>query len=91
LGQGGRRWRPCNHISIGHVCGDHLRAFAGAPVRPRRSTLRHPHIAQESGRGGLEGAALADGSSWRCPHCAGVVPVQRQQAHLAHWCPQRQC
>ncbi|WIA19712.1 hypothetical protein OEZ85_005638 [Tetradesmus obliquus] len=45
-------------------------------------------ILEETGRGGLADAALADGSSWQCPNCGGVVPQQRRQAHLDAWCPQ---
>jgi formamidopyrimidine-DNA glycosylase len=44
-------------------------------------------LLQETGRGDYTDAAMADGSSWQCPHCSGVVAAQRQQAHLAHWCP----
>jgi hypothetical protein len=43
---------------------------------------------QETGRGGLADAALADGSSWQCPQCGGVVPQQRRQVHIDAWCPQ---
>lgn len=44
-------------------------------------------LLQETGRGDMTGIALQDGSFWQCPHCAGVVPLLRQQIHIDTWCP----
>lgn len=41
---------------------------------------------QESGRGGLVDCALADGSSYRCPQCGGIVQASRAQQHAQFWC-----
>jgi hypothetical protein len=34
----------------------------------------------------LMAAALADGSSYTCPKCGGVVPTDRKANHDKHWC-----
>lgn len=64
-----------------HIPGQGAQAAIAAAEASSRPIL------EESGRGDFAQAAMADGSSWQCPHCSGVVPVQRQQAHLAFWCP----
>eukprot|EP00899_Mesostigma_viride_P021877 jgi/Mesvir1/29691/Mv00926-RA.1 len=44
-------------------------------------------ILHESGRGEIVVDAAADGSSFVCPRCWGVVSMARQEAHNNLWCP----
>ena len=44
-----------------------------------------PKAAGASRLAGL--VAAAEGPSYVCPHCGGVVAVARQQAHAQLWCP----
>ena len=43
-------------------------------------------ILAESGRLQVVVDASADGSSFTCPHCTGVVNFQRQKEHYELWC-----
>eukprot|EP00271_Cylindrocystis_brebissonii_P012411 TRINITY_DN30928_c0_g1_i1.p1 TRINITY_DN30928_c0_g1~~TRINITY_DN30928_c0_g1_i1.p1 ORF type:complete len:237 (-),score=43.34 TRINITY_DN30928_c0_g1_i1:75-785(-) len=44
-------------------------------------------ILAESGRLQVVADASADGSSFTCPYCQGVVKASRQAEHLELWCP----
>ncbi|KAI4339833.1 hypothetical protein MLD38_024732 [Melastoma candidum] len=47
---------------------------------------RGPSILQESGRMQIVLDAYADGSSFICLQCGGVVSLQRKDEHYAYWC-----
>ena len=63
--------------------GDSQRA-AGDEGQPDQES-RVPILA-ESGRLQVVVDASADGSSFTCPHCNGVVNFQRQKEHHELWC-----
>ncbi|KAI4366466.1 hypothetical protein MLD38_022340 [Melastoma candidum] len=45
-----------------------------------------PSILQESGRTHIVLDAFADGSSFVCLQCGGLVSIQRKDEHYAYWC-----
>ncbi|CAL5228835.1 g12039 [Coccomyxa viridis] len=47
---------------------------------------QHDPILAETGREGITGAALDDGSSFICTSCGGVVSLSREAAHREYWC-----
>ena len=46
-------------------------------------------VLQMSGRGQVADDAAADGSSYTCLSCGGLVPHARAEAHAQMWCPQK--
>lgn len=78
-GQAGMQWASSSH-------GGAQAQHTGQQQSDQAAGSSRP-ILEETGRGSFTEAAIADGSSLTCPHCGGVIPLQRQQAHLSFWCP----
>ena len=52
----------------------------------QQESCHAPPILGETGREGLSQCAMADGSSFVCGRCGGVVSKSRRQQHEMFWC-----